>query len=240
MRWERAVAAAGDLLLGARCAGCGAPWLGVCPVCRRVLDGLPVAVTWPDPTPDHFPLTVAAGPYAGELQGLVSTHKEEQALVLTPVLAARLTASLRCLLSELGAGASALGVVPVPSAAAAVRRRGFDATAALARAALRRLRTDHPGLRLEHQLAQRHRVRDQAGLTAQQRAQNLAGGFRLRSRPGPYVLLVDDVVTTGASLSEAARTLEEHGIRVLGAATVAATRLRAGVRPGAVQGLRTG
>jgi predicted amidophosphoribosyltransferase len=73
-------------------------------------------------------------------------------------------------------------------------------------------------------LTQGRRVADQAGLGAAARQQNLAGAFRLR-RPisTGAAVLVDDLVTTGSSLAEAARVLREAGIPVLGAATVAAT-----------------
>ncbi len=117
-------------------------------------------------------------------------------------------------------------LVPVPSAAAAVRRRGYDATATLARSAARRLRDDH-AVSVRRLLAQRRGVRDQVGLDAAARSANLAGALRLRRAQGALprgsvVVLVDDVVTTGASLAEAARALEAAGVVVLGAATVAA------------------
>ena len=71
-------------------------------------------------------------------------------------------------------------------------------------------------------LAQTRGVRDQAGLDARDPRANLAGGFRLRRRlpAGQPVVLVDDLVTTGSSLTEAARVLRRAGVAVLGAATV--------------------
>jgi predicted amidophosphoribosyltransferase len=75
-------------------------------------------------------------------------------------------------------------------------------------------------------------VRDQAGLGARARQQNLAGAFRVRRRLREPVVLVDDLVTTGASLTEATRTLRAAGVVVLGAATVAATQRTAAVRAG--------
>ena len=118
-------------------------------------------------------------------------------------------------------------LVPVPSAGRAVRERGLDATRTLARAAARRL--THPArVTVVSALAQARRVQDQAGLTAGERRRNLAGGFRIRRAvDGLPVVVVDDVVTTGSSLTEAVRVLETAGVNVLGAATVAATvRLR--------------
>ena len=86
-------------------------------------------------------------------------------------------------------------------------------------------------------------ARDQAGLGAAQRAANLAGAVRV-GRPlpaylsrvvpatadvaGRWVVLVDDVVTTGATLTESTRALTDAGAVVLGAAVVAATPRRSG------------
>jgi ComF family protein len=71
----------------------------------------------------------------------------------------------------------------------------------------------------------KRRTRDQTGLSAAERALNLRGAFALRKSDaviGSRVLLVDDVTTTGATLSEAAKTLLEAGCRSVTAAVVAA------------------
>jgi predicted amidophosphoribosyltransferase len=76
-------------------------------------------------------------------------------------------------------------------------------------------------------------VRDQAALPAAQRAENLAGGMAGdRSLRGRDVLLVDDVVTTGSTLAEAARAADAAGARILGAATIASTPQLFPVRTG--------
>jgi predicted amidophosphoribosyltransferase len=161
------------------------------------------------------------------LRGLINAHKERQALGLTGILADRLAGSVHVLLTELGhAPGRPVVLLPVPSAVPAVRRRGFDATLAMARFAARRLRSRYPAS-IATTLVQIRGVRDQAGLDAQARQANLAGGFRLRA-PVPTLpaVLVDDLVTTGSTLSEAARLLHRAGVPLLGAATVAATELR--------------
>jgi predicted amidophosphoribosyltransferase len=158
------------------------------------------------------------------LRGLINAHKERQALGLTGVLGARLAGSIQVLLTELGHGAGQpVVLVPVPSAARVVRQRGFDATLAMARSAAARLRGRYP-TSVAAALVQQRGVRDQAGLDARARQANLAGGFRLRA-PVPTLptVLVDDLVTTGSSLSEAARVLRSAHVPLLGAATVAAT-----------------
>lgn len=230
---QRWLAAAGDLLLGATCHGCGAPWWGLCPDCRAELATRTPHPTRPDPCPTGFPFTVTSSAYDRLLRGLVNAHKERSALGLTPVLGERLARSVRTLLREGGAANPGRPVVlvPVPSAARAVRERGFDATAAMARAAARRLRPDRPAT-VATVLVQMSGVRDQSGLDARSRQANLAGAFRVRRSGLPVlgtpVVLVDDLVTTGASLTEAARVLRRAGVRVVGAATVAATQRRGG------------
>ncbi|WP_346039908.1 ComF family protein [Actinomadura chokoriensis] len=118
-------------------------------------------------------------------------------------------------------------VVWVPSGRGAVRRRGHDPLRGLVEAAVRRLRAEGVPLTMLDALRQRGRVADQAGLTADQRAANLRGAIEARADvAGRQVVLVDDVVTTGASLAEAARALRAAGAAITGAATIAATPRR--------------
>ncbi|WP_327043967.1 phosphoribosyltransferase family protein [Microbispora sp. NBC_01189] len=183
-----------------------------------------------------------------------------------------------------GAGPAGPGVVtwlvPVPSARAAVRRRGHDPVRAVATAAARELRERGRPAVLAPLLRQRRRVADQAGLGSLQRAANLSGAFDVDLRaleprtlalraPQPLgalralwrteradglpggsradlraagtlgpshsgtgrgvgfrVVLVDDVVTTGATLAEAARALRAAGVAPSAAVTIAATPRR--------------
>jgi predicted amidophosphoribosyltransferase len=121
-----------------------------------------------------------------------------------------------------------LVVVPVPSAASSVRRRGDDVVWLLARRVAGRLRSQGRNVTGVRALRQLHPVADSAGLSAVARAQNLRGALGIRAAAvrvvaGAAVILVDDLVTTGATLAEAAAVLDAAGARVLGAAAVAAT-----------------
>jgi predicted amidophosphoribosyltransferase len=206
----------------------------------RLREALPrrAAACWPTPSPPGLVRPTATGPYAGLLRALVLDHKEHGRLALarplgrllaTAVLDARDAAPGRA-----GEG-PVLALVPVPSHAAVVRARGHDPLLRVARAAAARLRRAGVPATVSPLLRVAARPGDQAGLTAEERAANVRGRFVARSGAGPGgppVVLVDDVVTTGATLREAQRALEAVGVRPLGAAAVAATARRAAPPPG--------
>jgi predicted amidophosphoribosyltransferase len=116
-----------------------------------------------------------------------------------------------------------------------VLRRADRPAWALARSAARLLREAGDEAVAADLLRHTRRVRDQAGLDREERAANLGGALALRrgvlAGPGGLrpsgrgrwdVVVVDDVLTTGATVAEAASALRAGGLRVVGAATVAA------------------
>ena len=217
-----------DLFLGSTCAACGRPGRALCRACR---EGLPrrAEVVWPTPCPPGLAPPFAVGEYADALKLLVNAHKEHHALALAQPLGALLAVSVRALVQELEPPGRRVLLVPVPSRAAVVRRRGHDALLRTARAAASRLRGTGTDAGVARLLAPAVRVADQAGLTASERAANLSGALRCRTRAAGHVapvVVVDDVITTGATAREAQRALEDAGFTVLGVATVAATRRR--------------
>ncbi|MER7584272.1 phosphoribosyltransferase family protein [Kitasatospora sp. NPDC097691] len=211
-----------DVLLPANCAGCGTERTQLCPACRRVLAGA-------RPGPTLLPWAHAAAPYTDPVRQLLLAHKERGALRLVGPLGEALGRAVR---SALGAraGAAPLLLVPMPSARAAVRARGHDPTLRLAGAAARSLRRAGLDARAASMLRHARPVADQTGLNAAERRRNLHGALTVLPRAraglaGRHPVLVDDLVTTGASLAEAARALADAGLPAWAAATVAATEL---------------
>ncbi|WP_031487640.1 ComF family protein [Streptomyces bicolor] len=111
-----------------------------------------------------------------------------------------------------GSAAAPVLLVPVPSARGAVRARGHDPARRIALAAAGELRRAGTPARVLAVLRQRRAVADQSGLNSRQRLDNLAGALTVapgggRLLGGGPVVLVDDLMTTGASLAEAARAV---------------------------------
>lgn len=213
-----------DLVLPRACAGCRAPGRPLCPACRTDLAG-PPAPAWPSPRPAGLPTPWAGAPYDGSARRAIVAYKERGRWELARPLGEALA---RAVVAASAPGAR-LWVAPVPSRRGAVRRRGHDPPVALARSAVGELRRRGRSARLVNALRHRRRVADQAGLSAGERAANLAGALFV---PAAYrdavgqrsVIVVDDVITTGATVAEAARALRAAEAQVEAAAVVAATR----------------
>jgi predicted amidophosphoribosyltransferase len=181
--------------------------------------------------PDGFPPTVAAGAYAGPVRPALNAFKERGQAELARPLGAALALAVAAVTAGVSGGQRRVVVVPVPSSTAALRARGRDHVRELAAVAVEELCYAGIPATQARLLRRRGRVRDSAGLSAAQRRANLVGTF-VRVAAGTWpaweglVVLVDDVVSSGATLTEAAAVLTAAGrtatLPVL-AATVAAT-----------------
>lgn len=240
-----------DLCLGSCCAVCARPGRVLCPSCRNALPRQ-AQDCWPSPTPPGLVRPTSVGPYAGALQMLINAHKEQHRFALArplgDLLAVSVLAHVESSGSRAASGAPPAVLVPVPSRPVVVRRRGHDPLLRITTRAASRLRRHGVRATVARLLRPVRATADQARLNAVERAGNLAGSMACRrgSRTarllsGVSLVVVDDVITTGATLREAQRALEQEGLAVLGAAVVAATRRTAGHGPGGTMpGVSTG
>lgn len=226
-----------DLVLGSSCVACGRAGRLLCPGCTGLLPRGTFPCP-PTPSPEGLAPAVAAGEYDGALRLLVNAHKESARFALAAPLGDLLAASVGAVLAGVASTADVprpVLLVPVPSRRAVVRMRGHDPLLRIARRASARLRACGTPVRVGRMLRPVRTVADQAGLSAEERGTNLVGslcarrGTAVERLAAAGVVVVDDVITTGATAREAQRALEEAGLRVLGIAVVAATRRR--VRP---------
>ncbi|MGW9192955.1 ComF family protein [Micromonospora chersina] len=216
-----------DLVLPAGCAGCAerAPGLrqGFCPRCVGELESLRPAPTRPDPAPPGLPPCVALGPYGGALREGLLAYKERGRHGLARPLGA--------LLAEVVAAAvgprRAVTLVAVPDTARAARARYGDHLDRLARHAADRLRAAGWPVRVLRPLRALPRP-DSVALDSAGRAAAAEAAFRLRRAGGAdgVVVLLDDIVTTGATLAAVSRVLRDAGMTPNAAAVLAATQKR--------------
>lgn len=219
-----------DLVLPRVCAGCSAPREALCADCaQRIAPGGLVLDVLAAGAPDGLPVC-AAGWYDGPLRSAILAYKERGRRELAHPLAGLLAGALAGVVLRaqdelIEAPHQSLALVPAPSTAAARRARGGNHVAALAAA------IGASGTAVAPVLTFARAVRDSAGLGARDRARNLDGAMRAR-RPRTAdqpCVLIDDVVTSGATAGEAHRALRAAGWQVAGVAVLAATPL--GGRP---------
>jgi predicted amidophosphoribosyltransferase len=223
-----------DLVLPQVCVGCGAAGGRCCDTCLAGLAADP-ARRLPRPCPPGLPDCWSAGPYEGVARRAIVAYKERGAVTLADALAQVLAFTmLTALMAAARAGAGwvcgRFAVVPVPHTRRSLRSRGHDPVGRLAALAVRHLGAAGLEALPWAALRQVRRVSDQAGLSSTERGANLTGSLQVsgpsQTRPAPIALLLDDVVTTGATLAEAARALRAAGVEVPLAVTLAATRRR--------------
>jgi len=173
--------------------------------------------------PLDFARAVAYTAYDDELREMLHLLKYQRVVALAgKPLGEWLAAAVMTLAAD---AAAELTVIAVPLFATRERQRGFNQSIVLADAAVARLKKAWPGLATAHRAMER--VRDteaQFGLTTHQRRKNLRGAFRVvdaEAVRGREVLLVDDIMTTGATARECARVLVRAGAAKVWVATLA-------------------
>ena len=181
----------------------------------------------------EFERAVSFGEYAGALRGLIHLLKYDRVRTAAPVLGSLLARAIAELNEEREDGMPL--VVPVPLHSSKRRERGFNQTELIARAAVEHL---PQRVQLAVGLLRRQRpTHSQVGLTREERVANMRDAFRVTAADrvkGRAVIVVDDVMTTGTTISECARVLKKAGARRVWAATVARV-LKDAVLPEAVE-----
>ncbi|MFM7029646.1 MAG: ComF family protein [Micrococcales bacterium] len=218
-----------------RCCVCGEPSKPLCGSCEAGL-----VIRYRTVARPGLDGVASCADYEGSVAALIHAFKEGGSAILGRRLAQPMAEVLLQRLSMSGArGTGARGpgappnssmareavvLVPAPSRRSATRRRGFVPAAVLARLVARRLGKAGISTRVWDGLRVSAQVEDQSRLGRHARAENVAGRMRTVGAPGAGLLvLLDDIVTTGATLIEAKRALCEAGLTVALAVTFAET-----------------
>jgi ComF family protein len=212
-----------DALLPPRCPGCRREGSILCDAClavagRRLAEPAGVPLGLRAPLPEHLVQLEWCGTFTGATRSALHALKYDGERRLARPLGGLLAARWR----RAVAGGDLL--VPVPIHPAKLRERGFNQASLLAREAGRRLRIE-----VAEVLTRTEATRAQHALGRTARAENVAAVFSVtpagtRLVRDRWVVLVDDVVTTGATLSGCARVLRRSGAIAVSGLAVARER----------------
>ena len=202
-----------ELIFPSRCISCGLLGLSLCSQCRRGwhLHSYTSEIGRDSSTRVTVHSSVI---YSAIAQKIILGAKESHLKICDQLVSEAITHSLQNFLRI----AKVDFLIPIPSRASAVRLRGRQFINEISHNASRTF-----AIPIASPLSHRRRVRDQSGLHLQERWNNVEGSLVVKGEHGVRgrALLIDDLVTTGATLSEAARALRYAGITVIGAVTAA-------------------
>lgn len=196
-----------ELIFPIRCLGCSSLGLSICSQCRRYWH--PHIFRRFSRSAPSFPIysAVQYSPIAGKV---LLAAKEQRVLQADELILAALRRSLMHCLQEQGMAI----LIPIPSRHSVARSRGRQFVSDLSRQLSQDIH-----LPTFDNLEHIRKVRDQSTLDARQRSENLHGAMSAVKYLSGRAILIDDLVTTGATLDEAARALREKGIEVAAAVT---------------------
>ena len=196
-----------ELIFPVRCLGCSALGLSICSLCRR--DWHPHIFRRTSRTAPTFPI-YSAVQYSPIASKVLLAAKEKMLVQADELIFQALKkALLHCL--QLHGGEI---LIPIPSRSAIARLRGRQFVCELSQKL-----TQETHIPTFENLKHVRKVRDQSALSARERSENLKGAMMAMKYLNGKAILIDDLVTTGSTLEEAARALREKGIQVVAAVT---------------------
>jgi predicted amidophosphoribosyltransferase len=207
MRTMKSIRALQEIIFPSRCLGCGQLGLEICSLCRKNWHPH-IYRQWSQQLPT-FPIysAVTYSPIAGKV---LLAAKENNLVIADQLIYKALGHSLTFALREIGGDF----LIPIPSRRSVARSRGRQFIAALTYQL-----SAETGLPAYENLEHTRRVRDQSSLDAKSRFHNLDGSMKSLNFLSGKAIVIDDLVTTGATLQEAVRALRDRGIEVAAAVT---------------------
>ena len=199
-----------EIVFPSRCFGCRALGPNICSLCR---------IQW---NPHLYRSTLdsltiySAIFYSPVAKRIILSAKENGIKAADDLILNALTHSLQLLLRDFEVGI----LIPIPSRRSSNRKRGRDFLSEITRSIARSESLEYIDL-----LTHSRKIKDQSGLNSHERSENIYQAMEINRNKLPRlgvetdVILVDDLLTTGATLLEARRALEVRGIRVIAAIT---------------------
>lgn len=199
-----------------------------CIVCRRALKNacfkcLEIWSSRPRKTQLAIATSMAVVVYDNSVSTVILKAKEERNRQAQDLIAIAIFNSALQIFKRSNRAPCLL--IPIPSSPSAIRKRGESFLHPIIRKVISMAKSEGLDWEWADLLVHTKKVRDQAGLNSQERQRNLEGVFELRegtmeARP---IILIDDVITTGSTLTNAILAIRERNMTVLGAATACAS-----------------
>ncbi len=241
-RWQwvsALVAALADMmwvLLPSDCVVCGGRDAVLCTACRNDFHRATLKPFRAEEAAEALPLDLetnevlpvwAAGLYKDGVSSTLLAFKNHQRFTLKTELGRALARSLARALEEIQGAIGEVLIVPIPASAASMRKRGYWPVGELLKVALKSVRAGPsvglaPILKVAGATGSSHRGASARDRRSQRGRMSVVAG--LEPARGEHVILVDDVLTTGATLAKAHAVLSESGYCVIGAVVLAATQ----------------
>lgn len=206
------IAALNQLLFPSRCLICSTLGESLCRDCSTLWRTSPKTVHYRHKGQSLF--VTSSIPYSHHAQKVILAAKESHIKAADDLIAVAMRDSILTVMRNQWID----GVISIPSRPSLVRKRGREFLADISSAV-----ADEIGINNYSLLRHRRKVRDQSGLNINERWNNLEGALVVHDCKEEFshqkFLLIDDLVTTGATLLEGARALRYAGIEVVGGVT---------------------